>query len=70
MRKGYLMRKLKILDVIVVGMFLFGLALVLLNRNTPQEAPITNTIIESPSQPDHLPSSNDETEAYYTKVSK
>ena len=47
------MKKLRILEVIVVGMFVFGLAFSLNHRNTYQEAPTANNIIEAPTQQDH-----------------
>jgi hypothetical protein len=48
------MRKLKILDVIVVGMFVFGLAYSLTHLNTNQENSTANSIIKVPPQQDHL----------------
>lgn len=51
------MMKPRILEVVVVGMFIFGLAISLSHRNTLQEAPTADNIIEVPSQQDRLVSS-------------
>ena len=48
------MKKLRILEVLVVGMFIFGLAISLNYRNTHQEVPTANNIIEVPPQQDQL----------------
>ena len=47
------MKKLRILEVIVVGMFVFGLAFSLSHRNTNQEPPTANNTIEVPPEQDH-----------------
>ncbi len=48
------MKAFKISNVIVVGMFVFGLAFALIHRTTNQEDPIANNLIEVSPQQDHL----------------
>ena len=47
------MKKLKILDVIVTGMFVFGLAFSLTHLNANQEIPKANNIIDVSPQQNH-----------------
>ncbi|MBT8123533.1 MAG: hypothetical protein KJO81_01770 [Gammaproteobacteria bacterium] len=48
------MKKLKILDVIVAAMFVFGLAFSLTHLNANQETPTANNSIDVSPQQDHL----------------
>lgn len=48
------MKTIKIFDVTVVGMFIFGLAFALSHRITNQEIPIANNVIELWPQQNYL----------------
>jgi len=48
------MKRLGVFDVVIVGMFVFGLAFSLTHLNTNQETSIADNIIEVPPQQGYL----------------